>query len=514
MKKYKLILIFLFQLIIVAFSKQLKNDYTRAENTYYSIKNTNRDSLNSSISIHKPIIYLDDEVDTIIISKSWRNKCLTFHINTFRDYRKFLSFFKKEFGSPKYSLGSNLNDSTYQFGKYFWKHKTAFGLKDLELTLRIDDDYGSFSINCSIWSEKMKDISNDSIITQFFTEACKTKLFNQKVIYKLQTGNSHIEKHFDLQEIIHKNYDSLIHIFERSIKLTDEKVELKLTINEKGKIQEKEITGNQEIKKLLEQFINQTEFPVLIYKQSKDRIKYNLSWEFWISDETFLNRAKSLIKSGINNYLPTNGFNQNRFYISYGDFFKTGRKIYVVRNPYGKLISFLDLENGEFKELYLANDSDNERYIDMDIADLNNDTLKEIIIQTPPNMNGNRWKEVYAYNKSTAKVYHAGSYCTNDTRNKKKNEIYVEYGGSWYMPTSKTVLGWKNGLLITKRFIEISLKECDYSGDDKQIMEYYENPYFDIGKDTLVIQKMDWYSVKYDKLWDDFFITVNTIRKK
>jgi len=39
----------------------------------------------------------------------------------------------------------------------------------------------------------------------------------------------------------------------------------------------------------------------------------------------------------------------------------------------------------------------------------------------------------------------------------------------------------------------------------RTIMQYFENPYFEQGKDTLILKQMDWNSKKYAKTWDRFF---------
>lgn len=179
--------------------------------------------------------------------------------------------------------------------------------------------------------------------------------------------------------------------------------------------------------------------------------------------------------------------------------------IYLIRNPHGKGIALYDYTDGKFEELFLNADFENVFFNEMYYEDLNNDSINELVFQNSPNMNGNSWKKVYAFNKATGKIYYAGEFSSIETINNVKNEIYVEYSGSWYMPFSRRVLGWKNGKLITKKFIEITLKDGDMQEEDSEIMEYYENPYYEKGIDSLILKKTDWYSDKYKQLWDNFF---------
>ncbi len=502
MRKYVLLIISLVFILKIAFAKQvltipIKNGNLKGVTRYIHKKNIPQ--------TNDSIIYLNDEVDSIMLEKSFNNRCITLIVNTFKDYRKLISFMESKFGVAKYMFyEQSTTDSIYGYGKYRWYHITAFGTKDMELTLKIFEHLGYFEVSFIAWSEVFDELKNDSILIDFFADACKNNLYNEKDIYKIQTKSKHYDKYLEFPEVLNLNYDSLIHCYEKYISLKDDKIEIKLTINQQGKITENEIRANKKLKPILANFIKEIKFPILIYKDSKDTIEYHLSWEFWLSDDTFLKRGLALLKSGKKRYLKSE-FRYDNYYITTGDFFKVGKKMALLRNPYGKGVYFYEKIKGEYKELYSANDLENEWFEGMETDDLNADSIDEIIFTTCPNMNGNSWKEVYAYDKKTNKVYNAGNYSTIDSVNKEKKEIYVTYEGSWYMPSLRTVLGWKNGMLLTKKFVELTLKEGDQSEEDEQILEYYENVDFEKGKETLVLKKMKVNSEKDDAFWEGFF---------
>ncbi len=474
--------------------------------------------IGDKIACVHPVIYLEDidakneAIDVIFDTLDRNNKKYFIGVNTYRSYWKLIDFFKSQFGICKYTTGSSTTDRADGIGKYRWNHVNAFGMNDLEITFSLDKFGDKNEIAFTVWSENLEDIRNMEQISDFFHKVCNENLFNQKIIVKPREEGYNVDRYFALQEIIKLNYDTLIAYFEKYIDLKDDEIQTRIEVNKKGDISSIDIEGKESISNRLKLFFNQVNFPIIINKSINDTIRYSLSWDFWISDKTFTERAKNLIASGTKNFLPLSSYfrdkTKDKYNIMNDDFFNIGKRLYLIRNPYGHIITFYEYSNGIFNVLYSDSLEENQFYNEMYFEDLNNDHVREIIMTNTPNMNGNSWQKVYAYNKSKNEIYCAGEFSTYETINKAKNEIYVDFGGSWYTPISRRVLGWKNGKLITKKFIERTLKDCDYFGiNDKEIMEYYENPYFEKGIDTLVLKKTDWYSNKYKQLWNNFFKT-------
>lgn len=462
------------------------------------------DTLDLSKLNGKTIIYFkDDAHDSISTILGRNNKCFSQTLKTFRDYNALLNYFKLKFGIPKNKPGVFHDDSLNNKGKFRWNHINSFCAKDLELTLQIEG-IDCTTITFTVWSEKLDSITNKKELSGFFLNACSDYLFNQKDISKSKKHCRYFSDYTNFSDVIKLNYDSLVHVFEKFIYVTDDMVSIKVRIDKRGEVESMDITANNELKQILQNFIKNINFPVIVYKDSKNIIEYYLTWDFWISDDTFIKWAKAQLLKGTKNYLST-GFNDWTFYLSYGDFFNTGKKIYLVRNPHGKGVYFFDLKNGELQELYHDTDTDNDFYVNMLSLDMNNDSLYELVLKSHWNMNGNCWMKVYAMDKATGKIYHAGYYSTNENINKVKKEVTIDYGGSWYMPLIRKVLVWEKGKLVTKKYAVISLKDCDMSGEDKSILEYYENPCYQQGIDSLVLLKSDWSPGKYDELWYNFF---------
>ena len=121
-------------------------------------------------------------------------------------------------------------------------------------------------------------------------------------------------------------------------------------------------------------------------------------------------------------------------------------------------------------------------------------------------MNGNSWMRVYAYNSQKDSLLYAGELNTDYTVKPALKEIWIEYEGSWYMPEEKTIKKWIGNHLVTKSFAELRLKRTGIR-DSQQVLSYYLNPFWKVGKDTLVLKYRNMYELdkKATKTWDDFF---------
>ena len=97
-----------------------------------------------------------------------------------------------------------------------------------------------------------------------------------------------------------------------------------------------------------------------------------------------------------------------------------------------------------------------------EIRDINNDGVREIQSIGYPNMNGNYWNNFYSFSKEENKFIDGGGFFSSMYEFKPQaNRIEVEYGGSWYMPNTKTIYYWKNQKLIPFKEVEVGLKIAD-----------------------------------------------------
>lgn len=139
----------------------------------------------------------------------------------------------------------------------------------------------------------------------------------------------------------------------------------------------------------------------------------------------------------------------------------------------------------------------------IEFDDMNGDEHNEIILFSPPNMNGNTWQDVFYCSQKTGLIHHAGSFSTDFEINKDNKTVNVSYEGSWYMPLIKTLYRWQNEKLIRVKEINIDLVNRNMTNNER-IFRYYENP--TITQDTLVLKiEAPYKEEKYVKLWENFF---------
>jgi hypothetical protein len=139
-----------------------------------------------------------------------------------------------------------------------------------------------------------------------------------------------------------------------------------------------------------------------------------------------------------------------------------------------------------------------------EIIDLNNDGIREIQSIGYPNMNGNYTNYFYSYSETENKFIDGGGFFSSMYEFKPQlSKIEVEYGGSWYMPNSKTIYYWKNQKLVTYKEVEIGLKKADMRHNAMYI-KYSENLTLKKDSAQLVYKKL-FRGKKLNQFYDNFF---------
>lgn len=175
----------------------------------------------------------------------------------------------------------------------------------------------------------------------------------------------------------------------------------------------------------------------------------------------------------------------------------------LVYAPQDTLLNFYRLDQGKWKTVgsHIAI-ADCMTFV-VDFIDMDDDGNNEIIVRTPPNMNGNTWQDVFCYSAKADSIELAGSFSTDYDIKKDSKTVEETYGGSWWMTNTKTLYQWNNGKLIPIKRLELSLKEGTLECED-YILEYYEM------KDSLTqIFKVPYKGKKYKDMWDNFFNNTN-----
>jgi hypothetical protein len=139
-----------------------------------------------------------------------------------------------------------------------------------------------------------------------------------------------------------------------------------------------------------------------------------------------------------------------------------------------------------------------------EIIDLNNDGIREIQSIGYPNMNGNYTNYFYSYSETENKFIDGGGFFSSMYEFKPQlSKIEVEYGGSWYMPNSKTIYYWKNQKLVPFKEVEVGLKKADMRHNAMYI-KYFENLTLDKDSAQLVYKK-SFRGNKLNQFYDNFF---------
>ena len=161
---------------------------------------------------------------------------------------------------------------------------------------------------------------------------------------------------------------------------------------------------------------------------------------------------------------------------------------YILKNEEWILVSKFDSSEVNFFE----------------IVDINNDGAREIQSIGYPNMNGNYWNNFYSFSKEENKFIDGGGFFSSMYEFKPQvSRIDVEYGGSWYMPNTKTIYYWKNQKLIPFKEVEVGLKIADMKHDDYYI-KYSEN--LTLEKDSVqLVYKKSFRGKKMNQFYDNFF---------
>lgn len=156
------------------------------------------------------------------------------------------------------------------------------------------------------------------------------------------------------------------------------------------------------------------------------------------------------------------------------------------------------------QEWVLVSKFDSSEVFSFEIVDVNNDGVREIQSTGYPNMNGNYWNNFYSFLKEDNKFIAGGGFFSSMYEFKPQvSRIDVEYGGSWYMPNTKTIYYWKNQKLIPFKEVEVGLKIADMKHDDYYI-KYSEN--LTLEKDSVqFVYKKSFRGKNLNQFYDNFF---------
>jgi len=224
--------------------------------------------------------------------------------------------------------------------------------------------------------------------------------------------------------------------------------------------------------------------------------------------DTFTKDTAIIFDWNGNKNRPASHYEDNPISHIVGKFIDSTQIFALNYNHTDTLINFYRFEQGKWKIIGSHTAIADSMTFLVGFIDMDNDKYNEIIVRTPPNMNGNTCQDVFRYSAEKDSVELAGSFSTDFEIKKEKKTVEVTYEGSWWMTNSKTLYKWHNNKLIPEKSLELSIKDGTLECED-YILEYFEK------SDTLTsIFKVPYKGKKYKDIWDNFFEKAGNIEEE
>lgn len=458
---------------------------------------------NFSEYIYKGIIQFNTQKNIIIwldsLSAQLGEEYINFNSMEFESLPFFKRLKKRLFKSKKIHF-----DTLSWLNNFEWRNKKYFGVDGVRILMKIYKNDTPKHYNVVMYFfDRNNDLIEDSTLINIEKERIKRTIFDQKdktfnnnIINKTITiGKSRYFSYWN--SYYPENFDSIMKTiyYDKSIHFDFNKLETRCLVNKNGKVLNCKITNNNDDLdtnidiSLIEKYYQYFRFPKLtidsienyiVQFEFKNIVKDSLSRSIFYSkfeslfDSTFVDSTNTL--KAFDDY--NLGKFQNTRLLNWGNNIEIFSK---------------DTNNKWLKVYNINTDNDDYYCLDwFDIFDINQDGHNDLIVSTCPNMNGNTWKDLYLYipEKDSFHLKETGicinkPYFEDSTLTVKKGFLIAEYGGSWYMPNTRTVYKWDNYELEIEMIIGKELLLRDMMQGDDPIYFVYKKVN---GKLTLVKQ--------------------------
>jgi len=139
------------------------------------------------------------------------------------------------------------------------------------------------------------------------------------------------------------------------------------------------------------------------------------------------------------------------------------------------------------------------------LEDLNGDGVDEIMLSTCPNMNSNKWYDVFMFSPKKNLVFYSGTLNTDYVVDTVNKSIKVTYEGSWYMERHKALYLWQGEKLLLEKKIVMTIPNGKmYS--DSLYLEYYKSIPSGSGHLKRTMRKLfSQEDPTINDMWDHFF---------
>jgi hypothetical protein len=409
-----------------------------------------------------------------------------------RDNTAFFQALVEQFGPPTDTVDAGIR----------WHEKKLFGYPGASLYV-----LGYSDLEVHLQGEGVSSDRPDSLFYAFFEQLYREKI--RTAPPRPQTNTyAPITPEYDMQEVLSFNADSMAHCFDAFACDTLNMFSVSWQVDKKGQFQWPSDSMREcppALRRFLVNMLCQTVFPLLIHRESGDTIAYTVSWEQFFAERTlkayYLRQIQADLKAGAPRLREAP---ENHWPYRWGHWFDSARThLYLCMPDPHSVIYLFEIQNYRFVEL--------QRFEhgfygpEVDISDLNADGLPELSIWSHPNMNGNSWNLVLAYNPAAGRFEEAGHFSTDCTIDSLHHRVFEEYAGSWYMPNTRTLYAWQGRRLLRVKQARIELAG-GFMGSES-LFFYLENPLFQQGIDSLQLREQGVYreTRRQKQLWESIF---------
>ena len=438
-------------------------------------------------------------------------------LRTRRDFHPLVKELLKVLGKPDtISTAFDPKERKDGIADYIWFDKTIADQTPPEIKLSISRggiEFDEYEIKIASFNKIGNEIKLSSAAKKTLIDLIQKHLFTQKEILTPKVADGYtvtysLDELFSINEL--KTYERL----KKAIQKSHGPVTMNYGISPKGDIGNMYFNGSwQEAPPDIDSFINEFAYPYVVRIPEMDTIGYFVNWEEKIPNSVYKQvLLDSLSHWPKNDKLPKEPLNidflelYGPLYI--GHLFSETKIHALLQLPNDSFFYVYEYNGSQWKELARYEGPGNLGEM-LRLEDLNGDKIPEIISETSPNMNGNKWMKVYVYSKEKNSFEFAGDLTSGYTVKPERKEIWVEYYGSWYMTQEKSIYYWYGNTLIKVKYA--TMEPSGKMNDDTEEFSYYENPGWKKGKDDLTLKLKGQYlhAGVYNKnlkpYWENFF---------
>jgi hypothetical protein len=337
------------------------------------------------------VIFLPEHLDTLLSAKS-ADDGAKLSIATLRDHTDFCRAFAAKLG-PRFVKDDWIDSTEFPSqGRYRWKNAQAFGEERLEVVLSIDTSATSVNLSFLFYNDQKLYCQNRPDIVAFVDSLARATLFNQAIV-KDPRGHRRraylpdsLEKHFI--PVLLQEFQALANArFPQHRSSFD--LDIEVDCRGAGSA-EKSSDCPEDQWVVFSDWLRKKRFPIVIYDTTKDTAEYTLELRTWVCDSTIIN---PYLRNWLRGIPPSEeDFTEARL---------------LPANSVGCPQPLLMIITQEVRvhfyektgqEVRLAGQAEEDLWLGLSVMrleDFDLDGTSEVVVESGPNMNGNRIRCIF-----------------------------------------------------------------------------------------------------------------------